>query len=63
MNTVKPESSRFLPDPGRRAAGEAAGGDAAGNLLYQRALLEEGFVPFDGGFAPAVREAFSTTRR
>lgn len=49
-----------MPDARRRAAGKTAGGHAAAYLYSSEALQEEGFIPFNGGFASAAREAFSS---
>lgn len=49
-----------MPDARRRAAGKTAGGHAAAYLLHQRSAAGRGVYPFNGGFASAAREAFSS---
>lgn len=49
-----------MPDARRRAVGKTAGGHAAAHLLHQRSAAGSGFIPFNGGFASAAREAFSS---
>ncbi|MBO4149218.1 cobalt-precorrin 5A hydrolase [Enterobacter ludwigii] len=59
MNTVKPESiALFCLTPGGVRLAKRLAAMLPVTCFTSERLQEEGFVPFDGGFAPAVREAF-----
>lgn len=60
MNTVKPESiALFCLTPGGVALANRLKRALPMTCYTSEKLLEEGFVPFDGGFAQALRAAFS----
>jgi Cobalamin biosynthesis protein CbiG len=61
MNTVKPESiALFCLTPGGVALAKRLAAALPLTCFTSEKLLEEGFQPFDGGFAQSVREAFSS---
>lgn len=60
MNTVKPESiALFCLTPGGVALAKRLAAMLPLTCFTSEKLLEEGFTPFDGGFARTVREAFA----
>lgn len=60
MNTVKPESiALFCLTPGGVALANRLKGSLPMTCYTSEKLLEEGFVPFDGGFARSLRDAFT----
>ena len=60
MNTVKPESvALFCLTPGGVALANRLKLALPMTCYTSEKLLEEGFVPFDGGFAQSLRDAFT----
>ncbi len=61
MNTVKPESiALFCLTPGGVRLAKRLAAMLPLTCYSSEALQEEGFIPFNGGFASAAREAFSS---
>ncbi|EIX9630208.1 TPA: cobalamin biosynthesis protein CbiG, partial [Klebsiella pneumoniae] len=61
MNTVKPESiALFCLTPGGVRLAKRLAAMLPLTCYTSEALQEEGFIPFNGGFASAAREAFSS---
>ena len=61
MNTVKPESiALFCLTPGGVRLAKRLAAMLPLTCYTSEALQEEGFIPFNGGFANAAREAFSS---
>ena len=61
MNTVKPESiALFCLTPGGVRLAKRLAAMLPLTCYTSEALQEEGFIPFNGGFASASREAFSS---
>ena len=60
MNTVKPESiALFCLTPGGVMLAKRLAAMLPLTCFTSEKLLEDGFLPFDGGFAHAARDAFS----
>ncbi len=61
MNTVKPESiALFCLTPGGVRLAKRLAAMLPLTCYTSEALQEEGFIPFNGGFASAARETFSS---
>ncbi|SUH96210.1 cobalamin biosynthesis protein CbiG [Salmonella enterica subsp. enterica serovar Typhimurium] len=61
MNTVKPESiALFCLTPGGVALAKRLAAMLPLTCFTSEKLREEGFIPFDGGFANTARQAFTT---
>ena len=61
MNTVKPESiALFCLTPGGVRLAKRLAAMLPLTCFTSEKLLEEGFLPFENGFASAAREAFSS---
>ncbi|EBH3047254.1 cobalt-factor II C(20)-methyltransferase [Salmonella enterica] len=61
MNTVKPESiALFCLTPGGVALAKKLSAMLPLTCFTSEKLREEGFIPFDGGFANTARQAFTT---
>lgn len=61
MNTVKPESiALFCLTPGGVALAKRLSAMLPLTCFTSEKLREEGFIPFDGGFANTARQAFTT---
>ncbi|MDU2541648.1 MAG: cobalamin biosynthesis protein CbiG, partial [Klebsiella sp.] len=61
MNTVKPESiALFCLTPGGVRLAKRLAAMLPLTCYTSEALQEAGFIPFNGGFASAAREAFSS---
>ena len=64
MNTVKPESiALFCLTPGGVMLAKRLAAMLPLTCFTSEKLLEDGFLPFDGGFAHAARDAFRTIPR